>query len=57
MAKHKLFISILISYSDILIFLSAFQLFLRIYVKMISEEVKNEVKIWQFQSINTLKMN
>ena len=57
MAKHKLFISILISYSDILIFLSAFQLFLRIYVKMIIEEVKNEVKIWQFQSINTLKMN
>lgn len=57
MAKHKLFISILISYSDILIFLSAFQLFLRIYVKMISGEGKNEVKIWQFQSINTLKMN
>ena len=40
MAKHKLFISILISYSDILIFLSAFQLFLRIYVKMISGEGK-----------------
>ena len=57
MAKHKLFISILISYSDILIFLSAFQLFLRIYVKMINGEGKNEVKIWQFQSINTLKMN
>ena len=40
MAKHKLFISILISYSDILIFLSTFQLFFRIYVKMISGEGK-----------------
>ena len=40
MAKHELFISILNSYSDILIFLSAFQLFLRIYVKMISGEGK-----------------